>query len=177
MSVRVAVYGCAAVHARTPVHTPLTTPCTSGPPALQSTTHSFLCLGVFFGQVVVENLPRGTSWQDLKDFMRKAGDVGFSEVNRDGTLPRTVAPHTHMPPWSFCCSLHVATVAPLRQLPVLLPTLLVLSPEHATACVCAYSLADDASLYPTPLPPPPPPFAHAHWWQVWVSWSTATRMT
>ncbi len=56
---------------------------------------SSLCLGVFFGQVVVENLPRGTSWQDLKDFMRKAGDVGFSEVNRDGTRS-----HTRLPPSS-----------------------------------------------------------------------------
>lgn len=34
--------------------------------------------------VVVTNLPKGTSWQDLKDFMRKAGDVVYTEVSRDG---------------------------------------------------------------------------------------------
>ena len=35
-------------------------------------------------RVIVENLPPNTSWQDLKDHMRKAGEVGFSEVTRDG---------------------------------------------------------------------------------------------
>ncbi len=35
-------------------------------------------------RVVVTGLPPGTSWQDLKDHMRQAGDVGFSEVTRDG---------------------------------------------------------------------------------------------
>lgn len=34
--------------------------------------------------VIVTNLPRGTSWQDLKDFMRKAGDVVFTDVDRNG---------------------------------------------------------------------------------------------
>jgi hypothetical protein len=34
--------------------------------------------------VVVTNLPRGCSWQDLKDFMRKAGDVVFTDVDRYG---------------------------------------------------------------------------------------------
>lgn len=33
-------------------------------------------------KVIVENLPPNTSWQDLKDHMRKAGEVGFSEVSR-----------------------------------------------------------------------------------------------
>lgn len=30
------------------------------------------------------NLPRGCSWQDLKDFMRKAGDVVFTDVDKYG---------------------------------------------------------------------------------------------
>ncbi len=34
--------------------------------------------------VVITNLPRGCSWQDLKDFMRKAGDVVFTDVDRNG---------------------------------------------------------------------------------------------
>lgn len=34
--------------------------------------------------VAVSKLPRGCSWQDLKDFMRKAGDVVYTEVSRDG---------------------------------------------------------------------------------------------
>jgi len=34
--------------------------------------------------VVVTNLPKSCSWQDLKDFMRKAGDVVYTDVNRDG---------------------------------------------------------------------------------------------
>lgn len=34
--------------------------------------------------VIVTNLPRGCSWQDLKDFMRKAGDVVFSDVDKYG---------------------------------------------------------------------------------------------
>ena len=34
--------------------------------------------------VIVTGLPRGCSWQDLKDFMRKAGDVIFTDVDRNG---------------------------------------------------------------------------------------------
>eukprot|EP00600_Ochromonadales_sp_CCMP1393_P006411 CAMPEP_0174968376 /NCGR_PEP_ID=MMETSP0004_2-20121128/8098_1 /TAXON_ID=420556 /ORGANISM="Ochromonas sp., Strain CCMP1393" /LENGTH=288 /DNA_ID=CAMNT_0016217599 /DNA_START=56 /DNA_END=922 /DNA_ORIENTATION=- len=34
--------------------------------------------------VIVSNLPRGCSWQDLKDYMRKAGDVVYSNIERDG---------------------------------------------------------------------------------------------
>ena len=34
--------------------------------------------------VIVTNLPRGCSWQDLKDFMRKAGDVVFTDVDKYG---------------------------------------------------------------------------------------------
>lgn len=38
-------------------------------------------------RVLVSGLPAGTSWQDLKDHMRQAGNVGFSEVTRDGASP------------------------------------------------------------------------------------------
>ncbi|KAA3465428.1 serine/arginine-rich splicing factor SR34A-like [Gossypium australe] len=34
--------------------------------------------------VVVRGLPSSASWQDLKDHMRKAGDVCFAEVHQDG---------------------------------------------------------------------------------------------
>lgn len=34
--------------------------------------------------VIVTNIPRGCSWQDLKDFMRKAGDVVFSDIDKYG---------------------------------------------------------------------------------------------
>lgn len=34
--------------------------------------------------VVVSNLPRSCSWQDLKDFMRKAGDVVYTDVDKNG---------------------------------------------------------------------------------------------
>ncbi|XP_030501604.2 serine/arginine-rich splicing factor SR34A isoform X1 [Cannabis sativa] len=35
-------------------------------------------------RVIVRGLPSSASWQDLKDHMRKAGDVCFAEVSRDG---------------------------------------------------------------------------------------------
>eukprot|EP00300_Choanocystis_sp_HF-7_P004004 c13050_g1_i2.p1 GENE.c13050_g1_i2~~c13050_g1_i2.p1 ORF type:complete len:257 (-),score=21.06 c13050_g1_i2:35-805(-) len=35
--------------------------------------------------VRVSNLPRSVSWQDLKDHMRDAGDICFTDVFRDGT--------------------------------------------------------------------------------------------
>ncbi|CAE7320710.1 SR34A, partial [Symbiodinium microadriaticum] len=35
-------------------------------------------------QVLVSRLPRSCSWQDLKDFMRKAGDVIYADVDRNG---------------------------------------------------------------------------------------------
>lgn len=35
-------------------------------------------------RVNVSNLPRSCSWQDLKDYMRKAGDVIHADVDRDG---------------------------------------------------------------------------------------------
>ncbi|RUS27640.1 hypothetical protein BC938DRAFT_482962, partial [Jimgerdemannia flammicorona] len=34
-------------------------------------------------RLVVEGLASGTSWQDLKDFMRKAGEVTFADVLKD----------------------------------------------------------------------------------------------
>ncbi|TQD79386.1 hypothetical protein C1H46_035080 [Malus baccata] len=34
-------------------------------------------------RVIVQNLPSSASWQDLKDHMRRAGDVCFAEVSRD----------------------------------------------------------------------------------------------
>ncbi|CAH1446618.1 unnamed protein product [Lactuca virosa] len=34
-------------------------------------------------RVIVRQLPSSASWQDLKDHMRKAGDVCFAEVSRD----------------------------------------------------------------------------------------------
>ncbi|GFH27949.1 uncharacterized protein HaLaN_26349 [Haematococcus lacustris] len=35
-------------------------------------------------RVIVTNLPLSASWQDLKDHMRKAGDVTFTQVMKDG---------------------------------------------------------------------------------------------
>ncbi|CAI9774210.1 unnamed protein product [Fraxinus pennsylvanica] len=35
-------------------------------------------------RVIIRGLPSSASWQDLKDHMRKAGDVCFAEVSRDG---------------------------------------------------------------------------------------------
>eukprot|EP00898_Chlorokybus_atmophyticus_P007888 jgi/Chlat1/80/Chrsp1S00210 len=35
-------------------------------------------------RVIVSNLPPSASWQDLKDHMRKAGDVCFAQVFKDG---------------------------------------------------------------------------------------------
>ncbi|GKU88986.1 hypothetical protein SLEP1_g3189 [Rubroshorea leprosula] len=34
-------------------------------------------------RVIVRGLPHSASWQDLKDHMRKAGDVCFAEISRD----------------------------------------------------------------------------------------------
>lgn len=36
-------------------------------------------------RVIVSGLPASGSWQDLKDHMRQAGDVGYADVFRDGT--------------------------------------------------------------------------------------------
>lgn len=35
-------------------------------------------------QVIVTGLPPSASWQDLKDHMRDAGDVGYCDVDRKG---------------------------------------------------------------------------------------------
>ncbi|KAF9575780.1 serine arginine-rich splicing factor [Mortierella alpina] len=34
-------------------------------------------------RLIVENLARGVSWQDIKDFMRKAGEVTFADLSKD----------------------------------------------------------------------------------------------
>lgn len=36
-------------------------------------------------RVIVTGLPPTGSWQDLKDHMREAGDVGFADVFKDGS--------------------------------------------------------------------------------------------
>ncbi len=37
-------------------------------------------------RVIVTGLPLSCSWQDLKDHMRRAGDVTFSQVRSEGLL-------------------------------------------------------------------------------------------
>ncbi|KAF9105893.1 hypothetical protein BGX29_011105 [Mortierella sp. GBA35] len=34
-------------------------------------------------RLIVENLAHGVSWQDIKDFMRKAGEVTFADINKE----------------------------------------------------------------------------------------------
>ncbi|KAF9403224.1 serine arginine-rich splicing factor [Mortierella sp. AD011] len=34
-------------------------------------------------RLIIENLTHGVSWQDIKDFMRKAGEVTFADINKD----------------------------------------------------------------------------------------------
>ena len=36
-------------------------------------------------KVQIKNLPKGSSWQDLKDHMRTSSEVRFTEVHSDGT--------------------------------------------------------------------------------------------
>lgn len=36
-------------------------------------------------RVIVENLSQNVSWQDLKDFMRTAGEVTYADCSRDGS--------------------------------------------------------------------------------------------
>ncbi|KAJ0452200.1 putative RNA recognition motif domain, nucleotide-binding alpha-beta plait domain superfamily [Helianthus annuus] len=43
----------------------------------------YSCDLTFLMAVIVRGLPSSASWQDLKDHMRKAGDVCFAEVSRD----------------------------------------------------------------------------------------------
>ena len=38
-------------------------------------------------RVKVYGLPGTASWQDLKDHMRSAGDIGFADMNKDGPEP------------------------------------------------------------------------------------------
>nr|CAD1829961.1 unnamed protein product [Ananas comosus var. bracteatus] len=46
-------------------------------------------------RVLVTGLPSSASWQDLKDHMRRAGDVCFSEVFRDGRGTSGVVDYTN----------------------------------------------------------------------------------
>lgn len=46
-------------------------------------------------RVLVTGLPSSASWQDLKDHMRRAGDVCFSEVYRDRDGTRGVVDYTN----------------------------------------------------------------------------------
>ncbi|XP_026449478.1 serine/arginine-rich-splicing factor SR34-like isoform X3 [Papaver somniferum] len=41
-------------------------------------------------RVLVTGLPSSASWQDLKDHMRRAGDVCFSQVYREGSVSSTI---------------------------------------------------------------------------------------
>ncbi|EOX97381.1 SER/ARG-rich protein 34A, putative isoform 8 [Theobroma cacao] len=47
-------------------------------------------------RVVVRGLPSSASWQDLKDHMRKAGDVCFTEVYRDGDGAMGIVDYTNV---------------------------------------------------------------------------------
>ncbi|KAL3651264.1 Serine/arginine-rich splicing factor sr34a [Castilleja foliolosa] len=46
-------------------------------------------------RVIVRGLPSSASWQDLKDHMRKAGDVCFAEVTRDSEGTYGVVDYTN----------------------------------------------------------------------------------
>ncbi|KAJ4847460.1 Serine/arginine-rich splicing factor sr34a [Turnera subulata] len=46
-------------------------------------------------RVIVQGLPPSASWQDLKDHMRKAGDVCFAEVFRDGDGATGIVDYTN----------------------------------------------------------------------------------
>uniref|UniRef100_A0A1J3IBW8 Serine/arginine-rich splicing factor SR34A n=1 Tax=Noccaea caerulescens TaxID=107243 RepID=A0A1J3IBW8_NOCCA len=46
-------------------------------------------------RVIVRGLPSSASWQDLKDHMRKAGDVCFAEVTRDSVGTYGVVDYTN----------------------------------------------------------------------------------
>ncbi|OMO79936.1 hypothetical protein CCACVL1_13289 [Corchorus capsularis] len=46
-------------------------------------------------RVVVRGLPSSASWQDLKDHMRKAGDVCFAEVYKDGDGAMGIVDYTN----------------------------------------------------------------------------------
>ncbi|XAR58442.1 hypothetical protein NMG60_11013831 [Bertholletia excelsa] len=46
-------------------------------------------------RVLVTGLPSSASWQDLKDHMRRAGDVCFSQVYRDGNGTKGIVDYTN----------------------------------------------------------------------------------
>eukprot|EP01018_Ginkgo_biloba_P035732 Gb_24206 [translate_table: standard] len=47
-------------------------------------------------RVIVSGLPSSASWQDLKDHMRRAGDVCFAEVFRDSNGTSGIVDYTNM---------------------------------------------------------------------------------
>ncbi|KAM1117893.1 hypothetical protein ACFX19_008334 [Malus domestica] len=47
-------------------------------------------------RVLVSELPPSASWQDLKDHMRRAGDVCFSQVFRDGSGTTGIVDYTNL---------------------------------------------------------------------------------
>ncbi|KAJ7977566.1 Serine/arginine-rich-splicing factor like [Quillaja saponaria] len=52
-------------------------------------------------RVLVTGLPSSASWQDLKDHMRKAGDVCFSQVFRDGSATTGIVDYTNYDDMKF----------------------------------------------------------------------------
>lgn len=46
-------------------------------------------------RVIVKGLPASASWQDLKDHMRRAGDVCFAQVFKDGTTMMGIVDYTN----------------------------------------------------------------------------------
>ncbi|WVZ18982.1 hypothetical protein V8G54_006304 [Vigna mungo] len=51
-------------------------------------------------RVIVRGLPSSASWQDLKDHMRKAGDVCFAEVSRDSEVICGCSLYLHLARWA-----------------------------------------------------------------------------
>ncbi|KAJ6680165.1 PRE-MRNA-SPLICING FACTOR SF2-LIKE PROTEIN [Salix purpurea] len=55
-------------------------------------------------RVVVTGLPSSASWQDLKDHMRRAGDVCFSQVFRDGSGTTGIIDYTNYEDMKYAVS-------------------------------------------------------------------------
>jgi hypothetical protein len=53
-------------------------------------------------RALIEGLPSGTSWQDLKDFMKKPADVAFCDVT-DGGRGVSEKKRAEETDWSDCC--------------------------------------------------------------------------
>ncbi|KAM7276502.1 hypothetical protein ACFE04_018368 [Oxalis oulophora] len=60
-------------------------------------------------RVMVTGLPTSASWQDLKDHMRKAGDVCFSQVFREGGGTKGVVDYTNYDDMKYAVSLRKNT--------------------------------------------------------------------